>query len=149
MFNDGTGMILFTISAEIMIGNQISIQGIVWLFLTLTVGGLLLGIIGGITSSYLIKEFKTDPILSLNISFCSCFIVFFIAENVNIGIKVSGILALVGMGLYMAAFGKTRISIESKETIHSFWRYIIFVAETTIFVMSGIIIGGKVLAHSN
>jgi NhaP-type Na+/H+ or K+/H+ antiporter len=31
-----------------------------------------------------------------------------------LGIKVSGILALVGMGLYMAAFGKTRISPESK-----------------------------------
>ena len=107
-------MVLFTICAEIMKGNDLSIKGIVWLFFTLTVGGSLLGVIGGVISSYLIAQFRTDPILSLNISFCSCFVLFFVAENVNLGIKVSGILALVAMGLYMAAFGKTRISPEAK-----------------------------------
>lgn len=76
----------------------------------MTIGGTILGVIGGVISSYLIGQFRSDPILSLNISFCSCFVLFFIAENVNLGIKVSGILALVSMGLYMAAFGKTRIS---------------------------------------
>jgi hypothetical protein len=37
-----------------MQGNDLSAKGIIWLFLTLTVGGLLLGIIGGVVSSYLI-----------------------------------------------------------------------------------------------
>ena len=131
-----------------MKGNDLSAKGIIWLFLTLTIGGSLLGLIGGIVSSYLIGQFRTDPILSLNISFCSCFILFFIAENVNLGIKVSGILALASMGLYMAAFGKTRISPEAKETVHYFWKYIIYVAETIIFVVAGIIVGGKVLSQS-
>ena len=72
-------MVLFTICAEIMQGNDLSAKGIIWLFLTLTIGGLLLGLIGGVVSSYLIEQFKTDPILSLNISFCSCFIIFFVA----------------------------------------------------------------------
>lgn len=93
-----------------MQGNDLSIRSIIWHLITLTIGGSILGLIGGVVASYLIKQFRTDPILTLNVSFCSCFLVFYIAENVDFGFKVSGILALVAMGLYMAAFGKTRIS---------------------------------------
>jgi hypothetical protein len=37
-----------------MQGNDMSAKGILWLFLTLTIGGLALGLIGGVVSSYLI-----------------------------------------------------------------------------------------------
>ena len=130
-----------------MKGGNLGFKSVAWLFLTLTIGGCLLGIIGGMVASYLIKQFRTDPILTLNVTFCSCFLVFYIAENIDLGIKISGILALVSLGLYMAAFGKTRISSEAKETVHYFWKYIIYVAETVIFATAGIIVGGKVLSN--
>ena len=38
---------------------------------------------------------------------------FYIAENVNLGFQISGIIALVALGLFMSAFGKTRISSEA------------------------------------
>lgn len=57
-------------------------------------------------------------------------------------------MALVSMGLYMAAFGKTQISAEAKETVHSFWKYVIYVAETTIFLVAGILVGVKVLSSA-
>lgn len=46
---------------------------------------------------------------------------FFIAENVNLGIHISGIISLVTLGLFMSAFGKTRISSEADHAVHAFW----------------------------
>jgi NhaP-type Na+/H+ or K+/H+ antiporter len=70
--------------------------------------------------------------------------VYFIAENFDVGVRVSGIIALVSLGLYMAAFGKTRISIEAESYVEGFWTYAVFCAETTIFILAGILVGTKV-----
>jgi hypothetical protein len=58
----------------------------------------------------LINKVRNDAILTLNITVASCYILYFVAEYVHLGIKISGIMSLVSMGLYMAAFGKTKIS---------------------------------------
>lgn len=94
-------------------GHPITFFDIISLFLSLTIGGTLLGIIAAIISTYWIRRIFNDGILVVNITIISCYMVYFIAENVDIGIRVSGIIALVSLGLYMAAFGKTRITSEA------------------------------------
>jgi NhaP-type Na+/H+ or K+/H+ antiporter len=70
---------------------------------------------------------------------------YFVCENVDLGIKISGIIALVSLGLFMAAFGKTRISPESDHAVHTFWKYIVYACETTIFLIAGVLVGIKVV----
>ena len=110
MFNDGTCMVLFTISLELVGGSSPSIIGIVRLFLELTIGAIILGVIFGFLSTKLISKVSNNALLTLNVTVVSCYILYFIAEYVDLGIKVSGIMSLVSMGLYMAAFGKTKIA---------------------------------------
>lgn len=57
---------------------------------------------------------------------------------------MSGILAIVAIGFYMTHSGKTKISSESKHAVHHVWGYIGFLAETVIFILSGIIIAIRV-----
>jgi len=83
-------------------------MGIIELFFSLTIGGVILGLIFGIVSTYWIRRIFNDGILVVNITVISCYLVYFIADNMSI--RISGIIALVSLGLYMAAFGKTRIS---------------------------------------
>ena len=55
---------------------------------------------------------------------------------------MSGIIGLVGCGVYMSQKGKTQaISSESEHSIHAVWSYIGFVAETVIFMLTGLILG--------
>jgi len=68
-------------------------------------------------------------------------LVFYVAESTDLA--VSGILALVALGLYMTGKGKTRISAESEHAIHHVWGYLGFVAETLIFILSGVIMGQR------
>ena len=63
----------------------------------------------------------------------------------DLGIHISGIMSLVSMGLYMAAFGKTHISVDAKAIVHNFWKIYIFVAETIIFILGGVLVGRQAL----
>lgn len=69
------------------------------------------------------------------------YLLFYVAESTPV--HVSGILAIVALGLYMTNTGKTWISAQSEHTIHHIWSYVGFVAETAIFIISGIIMGER------
>lgn len=60
---------------------------------------------------YWIKKIANDEILVLNITIVSAFLVYFISENVDFGVHISGVLGLVSMSLFMAAFGRSRYII--------------------------------------
>jgi NhaP-type Na+/H+ or K+/H+ antiporter len=61
---------------------------------------------------------------------------------------VSGILALIAMGLYISHRGKTGISSQT-ELVEHVWTYLAFAAETMIFLLSGLIIGYKIMRDRN
>ena len=161
LINDGTCMVLLTIAAQFIAAGQaeeynrtaavlIDVPSMTpWTvlvsFCELTLGGAVLGVIFGVISTVWIRKIFNDEILVVNITLIACYLLYYVAENVNIGIQVSGIIALVALGLFMAAFGKTRINAESEHAVHTFWKYAVYVAETIIFLMAGIIIGIKVL----
>ena len=55
-------------------------------------------------------------------------------------LEVSGVLAVVGFGLYLSVKGRIKFSESSTESIHDFWEFCCFIAETLIFVISGLLI---------
>jgi CPA1 family monovalent cation:H+ antiporter len=77
--------------------------------------------------------------LETNVTFCIAYLTFYVAELPQI--HVSGILAIVFLGLWMARAGKNEISKESEHAVHNFWSQVGFIAETLIFVLSGLMLG--------
>lgn len=122
-----------------------SIFDILILFVELTGGAIVLGVLFGVIATEIIKLFKNDPILCYNITLVGCYLLYFTAEYVHLGIHISGIMALVAMGLYMAAFGQTKFSPLSRERVHHIWKVYVFIAETVIFILGGVIVGQKSL----
>ena len=57
---------------------------------------------------------------------------------------LSGVLACVALGLWLAAKGRHRISSGVVEPMHTVWHELEFVANTLIFVLSGVIIAGRI-----
>jgi len=45
----------------------------------------------------------------------------------------------------MTKSGKTRISAQSEHAVHHVWSYIGFIAETIIFILSGLIMGERAI----
>ena len=147
LLNDGTAMVLFTVILEIAKGNDVGVDYVAFSFMRMSFGGTLLGLIAGGAMVFWIKRVFNDSVLEVMITFFSVYLVFFIAEST--ALHVSGILALVALGLYMAASGKTSIDIHSETVVHNFWRMLGFIGETLIFLLSGIIIGDKVIRENH
>ncbi|CAD8062241.1 unnamed protein product [Paramecium primaurelia] len=144
LLNDGACVMLFQISYGIVRGRSASAFDVGSLFFTLCVGGTLIGLVFGMACVYWIKKIANDEILVLNITIVSAFLVYFISENVDFGVHISGVLGLVSLSLFMAAFGRSRISHEADHALREFWEYVVFASEVIIFILGGIIAGIRV-----
>jgi len=143
LLNDGTAMVVFLVILEIIEGAEFDFWHIIVKFCRLSFGGPLLGLAGGIILSFILSRIHNNGVLETNSTIFVSYLIFFTAESSGLG--VSGILAIVFLGLYMTNTGKTRISAESEHSVHHIWGYIGFVAETVIFILSGIIMGQRAM----
>lgn len=109
--NDGTAMVFFALFIDLAKGNSSSFFGVVVSFVRIAFGGPLLGLIVGFIVSFWMKRIIRDAVLSINITFVGAYLCFYMAEFTFL--KVSGILSIVTLGLYMSAVGKRKIYPES------------------------------------
>ena len=147
LLNDGTALVLFLVLIELTEGEDMTVLAMLGKFCKMSLLGPLLGLIFGVIMAFILSRIHNQPILEANLTVCVPYILFYIAEHHDV--HISGILALVAMGLYMTNRGRTRISTESEEAIHSIWSYIGFVAETLIFLLTGIVLGGEFIASDS
>ena len=122
MLNDGTAMVFFMLFMDLAKGNASSAVGVLANFVRVSLGGPLLGLIVGAIISYWIKKIIRDSVLTVNATFVGAFLCFYVAEFTDV--KVSGILSIVTLGLYMSAVGKRKIYPESEHALHNVWSYI-------------------------
>ena len=120
--NDGTAMVFFMLFLDLARGNASSAVEVVGNFIRIALGGPLLGLLIGILISFWIKRIIRDYVLSINVTFIGAYLTFYIAEFT--WVKVSGILAVVTLGLYMSAVGKRKIYPESEHAMHHVWSYV-------------------------
>jgi NhaP-type Na+/H+ or K+/H+ antiporter len=147
LLNDGTAMVVFLVVLDIVEGKSTLFTDILLKFVRLSFGGPLLGIVGGVIVTFILRRIHNNFVLEVNTTIFACYVMFFCAESTSL--HVSGILALVSLGLYMTKSGKTRISAESEHSVHHIWGYLGFIAETTIFILTGVIMGDRASHEEN
>ncbi len=135
---------MFDILLELVKGDSFNFGTALLSFVRLSFGGVLLGILIGFIVNFIIKRILNNLVLEFNITFVSAYLIFYLAEDTPL--KVSGILSLVFLGLYMTMTRRTGISIDSEEGVHHIWSYLGFLAETAIFCAAGVFIGTKLLS---
>lgn len=142
LINDGTAFVMFTLCIDLVKGESFDFLDSSILFVRLSLGGPLLGLIMGVIVTFWLTRIVNNSILETNLTIVAAYLTFYFAETW--GLEVSGILALVGLGLYMTKEGRTKISHLSEETLHEIWTYLGFACETGVFVIAGTIISHKV-----
>ena len=146
LLNDGTAMVVFLVLLRMVEGEEVGPADVIKQFCQLSFGGVALGIVGGMITSKILSKIHNNGVLEVNTTIFCSYLLFFLAESI---LGVSGILAIVSLGLYMTNTGKTKISAESEHAVHHVWGYIGFVAETVIFIVSGIIMGQRSMEDEN
>ncbi len=141
LFNDGVAIVLFTLAVGFAAaGVDPFEQGISSLgdaviqFLRVSLGGLGIGLLLGYIVSYIILKNVDDDLIETTTTVALAFGAFVIAENFHF----SGILAVVAAGLMVGNIGLQNTSPTTQLTLHNFWEFAAFVANSLVFLLIGL-----------
>jgi len=140
ILNDGTAIVLFMVFYLPLSGQNAEMNPFLD-FLKVAIGGTLLGLIMARLVMFWLKKIFNDAMVEIVVLLASAYLTFFIAEDF---LHVSGVLAIFGLGITMASVGKTRISPEVVKFLHEFWELAVYLANTLIFIIVGVVIASRI-----
>jgi len=144
LLNDGTAIVFFSLFYGLLtLGNEanLDIMVISGSFISVVLLGLFTGLAVGAVFLFWIGRLFNQPLIEITLTISAAYIAYFIAENL---FHVSGVVAVVSLGLLVASLGRTRISPEVSVFLHHFWQMMAHVANTLIFILVGIIIASRI-----
>ncbi|XP_073147912.1 sodium/hydrogen exchanger 7 isoform X3 [Henckelia pumila] len=83
----------------------------------------------------------------LEVQMGSCFQIFITSFSwgAQEGADVSGVLTVMTLGMFYSAVARTSFKGESQESLHNFWEMVAYIANTLIFILSGVVIAESFL----
>jgi CPA1 family monovalent cation:H+ antiporter len=135
LFNDGVGVVVFTILVAIAMGDgeAISAIGVAKLFLTEAVGGAALGLAAGYLAYRAIKtvdEYTLEVLITLSLVM--------VTYGVASALHVSGPIAVVVAGLLMGNHGTCfAMSETTRSHVETFWSLIDEILNSVLFLAIG------------
>ncbi len=146
LFNDATAIVLFQIILVAVVGGVFDAgvvgRGVVE-FVVVFGGGL--GV-GGLIGYFMVRSIALaddDPLVEVALSTVVAYAAFIAADHY---LGVSGVMATVGAGVVVGAYGTPRFRPPVRAFLHQFWEYAAFVANGLIFLLVGmsVTLGGLV-----
>lgn len=83
------------------------------------------------------KHLLHYPSIFVIMSIVVTYLTFYLSESDLFKLKVSGILALVVLGLYFGSKLKGRIVGHVLESMHVIWHFLAYILETLLFLITG------------
>ena len=133
LFNDGTAIVMFNLMIAIALAGQFNFVSSVRDFLTVSGGGILIGIALGVIVSQAIGRIQ-DPLVETTLTTVLAFGSYLIAEYFH----VSGVLAVAAAGIINGNAEPTGMSATTRLVIFNFWEYAAFIANSFIFLLIGL-----------
>ncbi|MEL1251128.1 cation:proton antiporter [Aurantiacibacter gilvus] len=136
LFNDATAIVLFNIlAAMILTGAGASLMAGMQSFLTVFVGGIIVGFIMAWMFVMVIRHVRNMAVVEVTLTISLAYLSFLVAEHY---LHVSGVMATVVAALVIGSRGRTAISADGWHLLKETWETIGFWANSLIFVLVGL-----------
>lgn len=145
LLNDGTAIVLFMVFFLPLSGEATDTNGFVE-FLRVALGGVGVGLLVGWITLRWLKGVFNDAMVEITVVVAAAYITFYVAEHF---LHVSGVLALVALGLMVGGFGRSSISPQVEHFMHEFWELAGFIANCLIFLIVGLVIASRTEFSAN
>lgn len=103
-------------------------------FIILLLGGLAIGLVMGVILAYTLRWFRQNHLAIISLMVLMPFVTYLLAEEIH----VSGVIAVVILGLSMARLSRAKFPKELKQQSLNFWEINIFLLNGLIFILIGI-----------
>ncbi len=147
LFNDGVGVVLFTVLAGVAGGRTASVGGVAWAFVRQTAGGAGVGLVAGFGVYQLLKRvnnYQVEVLLTLALALGG----YALADAVGTSGPIAAVVAGILIGNHGRAFA---VSDETRHHLDDFWELIDEALNAVLFLLVGLVtlnlhVGRRVLA---
>lgn len=137
LFNDATAAVLFAICLSITEGHALTPRGVALNLVITIAGSVTCGAI--VAFGALLLAWRTDDhLIELTFTTVAAYGSFLLAEDLHL----SGVLATLVAGLILGNVHRG-ITDRGRESVQAFWEYAAFVANSFVFLLIGIQVGGE------
>jgi CPA1 family monovalent cation:H+ antiporter len=142
LLNDGTAMVVYKIAVVAALSHVFRPASGVLDFLSVSLGGLAVGLVLGWLTAQLIARID-DPLIEVTLTTVLAYGSYLAAERLH----VSGVLAVVAAGIVGGNVGLRGMSPSTRLMLYNFWEYAAFLANSFVFLLIGAQVDIPVLIH--
>ena len=133
LLNDGTAIVIFTLSLTLVTGSHVTAGGLVLNFIEIVGLGALIGMGVGMAVSQVIKKVD-DPMIEITLTTIAAYGSFLVAEHFH----YSGVIATVTAGLLCGNYAvRVGMSPSTRIAVETFWEYLSFSLNSVVFLLIG------------
>ncbi|XP_065880812.1 sodium/hydrogen exchanger 8-like isoform X2 [Euphorbia lathyris] len=144
LMNDGISIVVYQLFYRMVLGESSNAGEIVRFLAQNAFGAVGIGLAFGIISVLWLGFIFNDTVIEITLTVAVSYITYFTAQE---GLHVSGILAVMTLGMFYAAAARTAFTGDGQKSLHYFWEMVAYIANTLIFILSGVVIAESVLAN--
>ncbi|HEY4337686.1 MAG TPA: Na+/H+ antiporter [Puia sp.] len=134
LVNDASGLVAYRFAVAAVTGVAFVFKNALLTFLGVIGGGFLAGVVMGKLLSIALRWWRTNDMVVISLMVLTPFITYFVAEHYH----VSGVIAVVILGLSMSRLSREKFPERIKQQSRNFWDVIIFLLNGLIFVLIGL-----------
>ena len=134
LVNDASALVAYRFAVAAVTGTAFVIWKASIQFAILMGGGLLVGFIMAKILTFVLDRVRKNNMVAISFMLLQPFITYLVAED----FKVSGVIAVVTLGLVMARIKTKDVPVELRQQSKSIWDIIIFLLNGLIFILIGL-----------
>ncbi|XP_042385267.1 sodium/hydrogen exchanger 8-like isoform X2 [Zingiber officinale] len=146
LMNDGTAIVVFQLFYQIVMGQSFNVGEIIEFISKVSLEAVAMGLAFGIASVIWLGFIFNDTVIEITLTLAVSYIAFFMAQD---GANISGVLAVMTLGMFFAAFARTAFKSDSQRSLHHFWEMVTYIANTLIFILSGVVIADAIFHNES
>lgn len=134
LINDASALVAYRFAVAAVTGTAFVIWKASLAFLVLMAGGLLVGLVMGRILAYILRNVQHNMMVTISLLLLLPFATYLVAEELH----VSGVIAVVTLGLGISRFSKQIFPESLKRESKTIWDMIIFLLNGLIFILIGL-----------
>lgn len=142
LMNDGTAIVVYRLFFKMVLGETFNVAEVIKFLSQVALGAVALGLAFGLASFFWLGMIFNDTVIEITLTLTVSYLAYFTAET---GAEVSGVLTVMTLGMFYAAVARTAFKGESQKSLHHFWEMVSYIANTLIFMLSGVVIAESIL----
>jgi CPA1 family monovalent cation:H+ antiporter len=138
LVNDATSLVIFEMAITAANTSQFSLGPALLSFVWAAGGGVVLGLVAGwciaVVRRWLRRDADPNPVIETSLSLLTPYLAFQAAESIG----VSGVLAVVVVGLYLGHASARLLTAQSRLQAINMWQVVDFLLEGLLFIIVGL-----------